>query len=256
MIERGRQGRVYLVGAGPGDPELLTLKAARCIASADAILLDALVDRRVLSHAKPGARIVDVGKRGGCRSTSQEFIDRLMVRLARRGAVVARVKGGDPFVFGRGGEEAMALARAGVAFEVIPGLTSGIAAPASAGIPVTHRGVANAVTLVSGHSLGNADWQALARLKGTLVIYMAVAHLGRVVDALLAAGRDGATPAAAIERGSWQSQRIVRATLAGLPAEASRASLSSPAILVVGECVGLADQIAPGAVASQLAWVA
>jgi uroporphyrin-III C-methyltransferase len=243
-MTKGR-GRVYLVGAGPGDPELLTLKAARCIASADAILVDALVDRRVLRHAKPGARIVEVGKRGGCRSTPQEFIDRLMVRLARRGAVVARVKGGDPFVFGRGGEEALTLAKGGVDFEVVPGVTSGIAAPASAGIPVTHRGVANAVTFVSGHSATDVDWQALARVKGTLVIYMAVAQLQRIIDALLAAGMARQTPAAAIERGTWGSQRVVQATVATLAMEASRAALSSPAIVVVGECVALAPAIAP-----------
>jgi uroporphyrin-III C-methyltransferase len=247
------RGCVYLVGAGPGDPELLTLKAARCIARADAILVDALVDRRVLSHAKADARIVEVGKRGGCRSTSQDFIERLMIRLARRGAVVARVKGGDPFVFGRGGEEAIALARAGIDFEVVPGLTSGISVPASAGIPVTHRGVANAVTLVSGHAPSDVDWQALAKVKGTLVIYMAVAHLERAVDALLAAGIAPDTPAAAIERGTWASQRTLRATVATLPMEASRAALESPAILVVGECVALAAEIAPGASSSRRA---
>lgn len=241
-----RRGRVYLVGAGPGDPELLTLKAARCIASADAILVDALVDRRVLSHARSDARIVEVGKRGGCRSTPQEFIERLMVRLASRGAVVARVKGGDPFVFGRGGEEAIALARAGVACEVVPGVTSGIAAPASAGIPVTHRGIAHAVTFVSGHATAEVDWQALAQVKGTLVIYMGVAGLGRIVEALLGAGVRGDTPAAGIERGTLESRRVVHATLCTLPAEALRVALSSPAILVVGDCVTLAADIAPG----------
>lgn len=239
------EGRAYLVGAGPGDPELLTLKAARCIAAADVLLVDALVDRRVLSHAKPTARIVEVGKRGGCRSTPQEFIERLMVRLARRGAVVARVKGGDPFVFGRGGEEALALARAGIAFEVVPGVTSGIAAPASAGIPVTHRGVSNAVTLVSGHTLDEMDWEALVRVKGTLVIYMAAARLGQTTDALIAAGLPASTPAAAVERGTWESQRVVHATLALLAAEAARAAIASPAILVIGECAALAARIAP-----------
>ena len=144
-------GRVCLIGAGPGDPELLTLKAVRALAAADVVLIDDLVDRRVLEHA-PQARVIAVGKRGGCKSTPQAFIEKLMVRLARRGAVVARVKGGDPFVFGRGGEEVLALAAAGIECSVIPGITAGVGVPASLGIPVTHRDLARGVTFVTAHS--------------------------------------------------------------------------------------------------------
>jgi uroporphyrin-III C-methyltransferase len=241
----GRNGRVYLVGAGPGDPELLTLKAARVIGAADVILLDALVDRRVLAHARPASRVIDVGKRGGCRSTPQPFIERLMVRLARAGCIVARVKGGDPFVFGRGGEEALALARAGVDFEVVCGVSSGIAAPASAGIPVTHRGLCAGVTFLSGHSTGdeNPDWDALVRSRTTLVIFMGVAGMHGIVERLLAAGMPADTPAAAIERATWADQRVFRIALARLPEHAARAGLRSPAILVVGACAALADML-------------
>ena len=239
-------GKVYLIGAGPGDPELLTLKAALRIAEAGVILIDDLVDRRVLAHARPGARIVEVGKRGGCRSTPQDFIERLMVRLARAGRVVARVKGGDPFVFGRGGEEALALARAGVAFEVVCGISAGLAAPACAGIPVTHRGAAVGVTFVTGHTADGCepDWAALARSRTTLVVFMGVAALPRIAAALLAAGLPAVTPAAAIERATWPDQRTLRAPLAELTAAATRAGLRSPAVLVIGEAVGMSAAIA------------
>jgi uroporphyrin-III C-methyltransferase len=242
MTERGR---AYLIGAGPGDPELLTLKAARRIGEADVILVDALVDPRVLEHRKPGARIVQVGKRGGCRSTPQQFIERLMVRLARAGAVVARVKGGDPFVFGRGGEEAIALARAGIAFEVIPGVSSGFAAPAAAGIPVTHRGVASAVTFVSAHGAnGDApEWAPLVRSGSTIVVFMGVAGLEAIARGLVASGMDPQTPAAAIERATWNDQRILRTSVSEIAGVAEREALRSPAILVVGRCVAIADEL-------------
>ncbi len=245
MTDKSR-GFVYLVGAGPGDPELLTFRAARCIAAADAILVDALVDPRVLEHAKPAARVIEVGKRGGCRSTPQQFIERLMVRLARSGAVVTRLKGGDPFVFGRGGEEALALKRAGIYYEVVPGVSSGLAAAASAGIPVTHRGVSSAVTFVSGHAAdGTApDWGALVKSGGTLVVFMGVKRLPSIVQGLLAAGPAPDTPAAAIERATWPNQRTLRATVARIAEEARRAELDSPAILVIGRAVALADATA------------
>jgi uroporphyrin-III C-methyltransferase len=245
MTER-RIGKVFLVGAGPGDPELLTLKAVRAIGVADVILVDALVDRRVLAHARGDARVIEVGKRGGCRSTPQQFIERLMVRFARAGAIVARVKGGDPFVFGRGGEEAVALARAGVRFEVVPGVSAGLAAPASAGIPVTHRGIARGVTFVSGHTSGGGDpdWRALARSNTTLVIFMGVAALESMVARLMEAGLDSSTPVAAIERATWADQRVLRGTLSQIVAIAKQVELKSPAIVVVGEVVALADVIA------------
>jgi uroporphyrin-III C-methyltransferase len=244
------RGRVYLVGAGPGDPELLTFRAARCIAAADAILVDALVDRGVLAHRKPGARVIEVGKRGGCRSTPQAFIERLMVRLARSGLAVARVKGGDPFVFGRGGEEALALARAGIDFEVVPGISAGLAAPAAAGIPVTHRGTSSGVTFVSGHGADGhpPPWEALVRSRTTLVVYMGVASLPGIVRGLLDAGLAPGTPAAAIERATLRDQRVLRASVAGLAETAARAALASPAILVIGECAAVGDLVfqAPG----------
>jgi uroporphyrin-III C-methyltransferase len=238
-------GKVFLIGAGPGDPELLTLKAVRCLAQADVILLDDLVDRGVLRFAAAAARVVAVGKRGGCKSTPQAFIERLMVRLARRGKMVARVKGGDPFVFGRGGEEALALARAGIACEVIPGITAGVGVPAALGIPVTHRDVARGVTFVTGHTRDGSgpDWAALARADTTLVIYMGMKYLPEITAALRAAGMADETPAAAIQHGTTLRQRHVIATLATLAVAARDAGLGSPALVVIGRVVGLARLI-------------
>jgi uroporphyrin-III C-methyltransferase len=230
-------GKVWLVGAGPGDPELLTLKAARALGEADVVLVDDLVDRAVLAHAHPGARVIEVGKRAGCRSTPQAFIERLLVRLARRGLTVVRLKGGDPFVFGRGGEEALALAAAGVACEVVSGVTAGIAAPAAAGIPVTHRGLARGVTFVTAHTRegGGPDWAALAATGATLVVYMGASRIAQICAALAAAGLAPDTPAAAVENGTLPGQKTVRATLATLPGLACAAALASPAVIVIGE---------------------
>lgn len=238
----GRAGLVYLIGAGPGDPELLTLKAARAIAAADVVLIDDLVGRGVLDHARSGARVVEVGKRGGCRSTPQDFIERLMIRCARAGRVVARVKGGDPFVFGRGGEEAGALLAAGVRVEVVPGVTAGIAVPALAGIPVTHRGLARGVTLVTAHARdgGAPDWAALAATGTTLVIYMGMSRIAGICAALAAAGLPAATPAAVLQSGSTADSRAVFATLDTLAPRAAQEGLGSPAIIVIGEVVAFA----------------
>ena len=235
-------GKVYLIGAGPGDPELLTLKAVRALAAADVVLIDDLVDRRVLEHA-PRARVVPVGKRGGCRSTPQAFIEKLMVRLARRGAIVARVKGGDPFVFGRGGEEVLALAAAGIEATVVPGITAGVGVPAALGIPVTHRAVARGVTFVTAHARdgGSPDWAALARTGTTLVIYMGMQRIGEITAALSRAGM-AATPAAVIERGTTDAERSVIGSIATIAAQAAKAGLGSPALIVVGEVVSLAHQ--------------
>jgi uroporphyrin-III C-methyltransferase len=237
------RGKVYLVGAGPGDPELLTLKAVRALARADVVMIDDLVDRRVLEYA-PAARVIEVGKRGGCKSTPQEFIERLMVRLAKRGNIVARVKGGDPFVFGRGGEEALTLARTGITCEVIPGITAGIGVPAALGIPVTHRGMARGVTFVTGHTREGStpDWAALAHCGTTLVIYMGMQRLGAITAALRAAGMSGAMPAAAIQHGTMDTQRHVIATLATLADATRRAALGSPALIVIGEVVAFARE--------------
>jgi uroporphyrin-III C-methyltransferase len=234
-------GRAILVGAGPGDPELLTLKAVRAIGAADWLLVDDLVDDRVLAHARRGARIVRVGKRGGCRSTPQAFIERLMIRLARRGHVVARVKGGDPFVFGRGGEELGALRAAGIPAEVVPGVTAGMAGPAALGIPITHRGVAQGAILVTGHGAGGdtPDWERLAACGLTLVIYMGLARLAAIVPRLRAGGLSGQTPAAVIGRATLDGERTVVTTLEELPAAA--AGVDGPAIAIVGEVVRLAE---------------
>jgi uroporphyrin-III C-methyltransferase len=234
-------GKVYLIGAGPGDPELLTLKAVRALGRANVVMIDDLVDRRVLAYA-PAARVIEVGKRGGCKSTPQAFIERLMVRLALRGNIVARVKGGDPFVFGRGGEEALTLAQAGIICEVIPGITAGIGVPAALGIPVTHRGLARGVTFVTGHTRdgAGADWAALARIDTTLVIYMGMQRVAGITAALQAAGMAGTMPAAAIQHGTTELQRHVIATVATLADAARGAQLGSPALIVIGEVVALA----------------
>jgi uroporphyrin-III C-methyltransferase len=238
----GRAGMVYLIGAGPGDPELLTLKAVRAIAAADVVLVDDLVGRGALDHARPGARIVEVGKRGGCRSTPQDFIERLMVRCARAGRIVARLKGGDPFVFGRGGEEIATLARAGVRVEIVPGVTAGIAVPALAGIPVTHRGLARGVTLVTAHTRdgGGPDWKTLAACGTTLVIYMGMSRIAAICEALMAGGLAGATPAAVLQSGSTDAARALFAPLESLAQRTGQEGFGSPAIIVIGEVVAFA----------------
>jgi uroporphyrin-III C-methyltransferase len=230
--------RVTLVGAGPGDPELLTLKAARALAAADVVLVDDLVNRGCLAHVRPGARVVEVGKRGGCKSTPQAFIERLLILYAKENRNVVRLKGGDPFVFGRGGEEAEALRAAGIDVEVIPGITAGTAAPAAIGIPVTHRDHARGVTFVTGHTKDGAepDWQALARAGTTLVIYMGLKNLGRILAALAAAGLDASTPACLIENGTLPGQKQRVATVGTLLGE----GFSSPALVVVGDVVRFA----------------
>jgi len=227
-------GKVYLMGAGPGDPELMTLKAARALGRADVVLVDALVNRGCLAHARSDARIVEVGKRTGS-GTSQAFIEKAMVQTAKNGLTVARLKGGDPFIFGRGGEELRALLDAGVEVEVIPGITAGTGVPAALGIPLTHRGVAHGVTFVTGHG-AELDWQALVRSKTTLVIYMGLANLGAIVRALESAGMDPATPACLIENGTLGNQRQVVTRLEAL----SGAGFRGPALIVIGAVVALA----------------
>jgi len=229
------RGKVFLIGAGPGDPELMTLKAARALHLADVVLIDELVSRGCLAHARSDARIVEVGKRAGCKSTPQAFIEKLMVLHAKQGKTVARLKGGDPFVFGRGGEELAYLEANGVEVEVIPGITSGIAAPAALGIPVTHRQVTRGVTFVTGHG-AEVDWEALARCGTTLVIYMGLRSLAYTVCRLLAGGLDAATPACIIENGTLRTQRSLVTTLGKLTAE----GFHGPAIVVVGDVVRFA----------------
>jgi uroporphyrin-III C-methyltransferase len=244
----GRAGKVYLVGAGPGDPELLTLAAARALREADVILVDDLVNRAVLAHARPETRVVPVGKRGGSRghlpSTPQAVIERLMLEEAQAGHTVVRLKGGDPFLFGRGGEEAAHLRAAGVEVSVIPGVTSGIAAPMAAGISVTHRDASPGVIFVTGHEKDGGDervdWDALAASHLTLVIYMGLSSAERIQAKLLHGGRAGTTPVAAIANATLPSQRVATGTLATLLETIHAGGIESPAILVIGDVVDAA----------------
>ena len=244
MNAKAKSGAVFLIGAGPGDPELLTLKAVKAIQICDVLLVDDLIDRAVLEHAKPTARIIHVGKRGGCKSTPQEFITRMMIRFARAGATVGRVKGGDPFVFGRGGEEMLALRNAGIKVTVVPGITAGCAAPGALHIPVTHRDFSRGVTFITGHTKTDAalNYSALAHGGTTLVIYMGIANLSDMTAGLIAAGMPRNTPACAIRNGTRKGQSAVVATLATLATDVANAKLTSPAIIVIGEVVSLAKR--------------
>ncbi len=229
---------VTLIGAGPGDPELLTLKAARALGAADVVLVDELVSRGCLAHVRSDARVIEVGKRGGCKSTPQAFIEKLLLLYAKEKKNVVRLKGGDPFVFGRGGEEAEALRAQGIEVEVIPGITAGTAVPAALGIPVTHRDYARGVTFVTGHTKEGMglDWQALVRSRTTLVIYMGLKGLERILSCLKAAGMDAATPACIIENGTLHSQKQRVATLGTLSGD----GFAGPALIVVGDVVRFA----------------
>jgi uroporphyrinogen III methyltransferase / synthase len=259
-------GRVYLVGAGPGDPGLLTTRALELIADAEVILYDRLIPPTALDGARADAELLFVGKEGGGASIPQEETEALMVSRAQAGKKVVRLKGGDPFVFGRGGEEALALRAAGIAYEVVPGVTAGVAALAYAGIPVTHRGISSAVALVTGHTregtgdsegardsegTGDSpedgetaiDWPALASFPGTLVFYMGVRRLEQIAAALIAAGRSATEPAAVVEAGTLPTQRTVTATLQTIAHEASSAGIRAPSITVVGPVAALAERL-------------
>jgi uroporphyrinogen III methyltransferase / synthase len=242
-------GVVYLVGAGPGDPGLMTRRSLELIASADVILHDRLIPPGALEGARPDAELRYVGKEPGAPAIEQEELNAQLVELGRAGRRVVRLKGGDPFVFGRGGEEAEALAAAGVAFEVVPGVTAGVAAPAYAGIPVTHRDAASAVAFVTGHEdpekEGSAlDWEALARFPGTLVFYMGVRNLSLISERLRAAGCDSQQPAAVVARGTMSGQRTVTGPLAQIAERVDEAGLGPPAITVIGPVAGLRDALA------------
>jgi uroporphyrinogen III methyltransferase/synthase len=241
-------GRVYLVGAGPGDPGLLTARALELISSADVILHDRLIPSAALDGARPDAELLFVGKEGSGASVPQEETEALMIERARAGRMVVRLKGGDPFVFGRGGEEALRLHACGIPFEVVPGVTAGLAASAYAGIPVTHRGIASAVALVTGHEDPDKeeqaiDWGALAAFPGTLVFYMGVRRLPQIAEALIAAGRSGQEPAAVVEAGTLPAQRSATGTLETLAEIARREDFRAPAITVVGPVAALAEQL-------------
>jgi uroporphyrin-III C-methyltransferase len=237
------KGWVWLVGAGPGDPGLITALGLKALSEADTILYDALVDQRLL--ALSNADKIYAGKRAGVKSCKQDEISDLLVKLAKEGQRVLRLKGGDPFVFGRGGEEAQALARAGVPFRIVPGITAGIGGLAYAGIPVTHRDTNHAVTFITGHGidgkLTKLDWAAVSRGAPTLVLYMARKFAGDIAQALLAAGRSPDEPAAIIANATRPDQHVTITTLAGLPAAAETAP--ALAVLVIGENVGLAREL-------------
>lgn len=230
--------KVWLVGAGPGDPELLTLKAVKALRQAEIVLIDDLVNPAVLEHSH-AARIIPVGKRGGCRSTPQAFIHRLMLRYARQGKCVVRLKGGDPCIFGRGSEEAEWLATRGIEVEIVNGITAGLAGATSCGIPLTLRGTARGVTLLTAHTQDDSalNWAALAQSGTTLVIYMGVAKLADIRTGLLAGGMPGEMPVAMIESASLPQQRECRSRLASMLDDAAAFALKSPAILVIGEVV-------------------
>jgi uroporphyrinogen III methyltransferase/synthase len=251
-------GVVHLVGAGPGDPGLLTLRAVELLGAADVVLYDRLIPDGALDHA-PGAELIYVGKQGGGPQMPQQEINRLLLEHARGGRRVVRLKGGDPFVFGRGGEEALLLREAGIDVEIVPGVTAGVAAPAYAGIPVTHRDLASGVAFITGHERGDADgerseagakpdtaidWAALARFPGTLVFYMGVRALPRIAERLVAEGRSAAEPVAVIERGTLPGQRTLVATLADVAERAAAAAIRAPAITLVGPVASLHEPLA------------
>lgn len=235
-------GTVYLIGAGPGDPKLITVRGLECLRSADVVVYDRLGTSELIQEARPGAELVDAGKTAGNHPMPQAEINRLLVERAEAGKVVARLKGGDPFVFGRGGEEAEVLAERGIRFEVVPGVSSAIAAPAYAGIPVTHRGVASSFTVVAGHGAGPVtDWTAP---DGTVVFLMGLGNLGPITRRLLEQGRPPETPVAVISSASCPDQKTVTGTLASIEALVAAADVTSPAVIVVGEVVKLRDKLA------------
>lgn len=245
-----RPGEVWLVGAGPGDPGLLTLRAAEAVKRADLVLHDALPGRAVLRLVRPGATILAVGKRKGFAPMPQAKINARLIAGARAGQRVVRLKGGDPFVFGRGGEEAQALAAAGIPWRVVPGVSAGVAAPAAAGIPLTHRGVSSAVTFVTGHDEAGdlpatIDWQALARAGGTIAAFMALTRLDEIALRLLAAGRPAATPVAVVAQASLPGQAVLRSTLGTCTLDARRAALPTPALVIIGDVAALSATLLP-----------
>ena len=245
-------GEVWLAGAGPGDPRLLTVLALHAVASADDIVYDALVDACVLKLARAGAELIAAGKRGGRPSPKQRDINEVLIERARLGRRVLRLKGGDPFVFGRGWDEASALTKAGLRFRIIPGITSGLAAAALAGIPATTRDTNHAVVLAAGHRAedgrSTADWEALAKLGQPIVLYMPMAQLDEVATALQKGGLAPDTPAAILQSATTDNERVVESTLATLVADARTHAVGSPAIVVIGAIAALRQQLLSGLV--------
>ena len=245
-------GRVSIVGAGPGDPELITVRGLARVRAADVLVYDRLVAPELIAEAPAGAERVFVGKARGFAALDQRGIEALLIGRAREGKHVVRLKGGDPYVFGRGGEEVAALVAAGIAVEIVPGVSSALAAPASAGIPVTHRELASSLTIVTGHedpakAEGAVDWEWVAASRGTVVVLMGLSQLPRIRDRLLAGGRAPQTPAAAIASGTTPEQRVVTAPLAELPEAVAAAQLAAPAMVVIGDVVRFRELLAPSA---------
>lgn len=242
------KGWVWLAGAGPGDPGLLSLHALNGLRQADTIVYDALVDTRILSFASPNAEVIYAGKRGGKPSPKQQDISLKLVELAQAGKRVLRLKGGDPFVFGRGGEEALALVDAGIPFRIIPGITAGVGGLAYAGIPSTHRGINQAVTFLTGHDQNGVapdqlDWDALAKGSPVIIMYMAMKHLELIAQKLINGGRNPSEPVAIICDATLETQRILEVTLGTCAAEAEASGMKPPAIVVLGEVVNLRSQL-------------
>lgn len=241
-------GHVWLVGAGPGDPGLLSVLALHALRHADTIVTDALVDPRIIALARPGAAVEDAGKRGGRPSPRQPDISARLIRLARDGRRVLRLKGGDPMVFGRGGEEALALAEAGIPFRIVPGISAGVGGLAYAGIPLTHRGINSAVTLVTGHEGGAApdtrDWGAIAQGAPVLVLYMGLNHLGAIAERLIDAGRGRDEPAAIVSKATTAAQRVLVTTLGAAATDAAAQRIEPPAVIVIGEVARLGETLA------------
>ena len=236
-------GIVYIVGGGPGDPGLITVKGLDCLRRADVVLYDRLIARELLSEVPAYAELIDVGKEPKRHRRSQDEINNLLIEKAREGKIVVRLKGGDPFVFGRGGEECQALAEADIRYEVVPGVSSAIAVPAYAGIPVTQRGVTTAFTVVAGHTGGsdsNIDWEAISRI-GTIVFLMGVEHLPEIIQQLIAHGREAVTPVALIREGTTLNQLVITGTLADIVEKSQ--DIRPPAVLIVGDVVHLHEQL-------------
>ncbi len=241
-------GKVYLVGAGPGDPGLLTIKAADLLQAADCVIYDYLVNPEILRYAAPHAEKIYVGKNGGERSWEQGDINQLLIQKANQHRLVVRLKGGDPFVFGRGGEEALALVEAGIEWEVVPGVTAGSSVAAYAGIPVTHRGVSSSVAFVTGHetpgkSQPNIRWEHLAKGADTLVFFMGVAQLRDIAEQLIQHGRSAATPVAVMRWGTYNEQEVFVGDLANIAQVIEREQVKAPALIVVGEVVRLREKL-------------
>ncbi len=243
-------GKVYLVGSGPGAIGLLTQRARRVIDKADVVLYDQLPGREILAALPVHAELINCGKYGGKHTLEQDEIETLMVDRAKHGKIVVRLKGGDPFLFGRGGEELETVRTAGIDVEMVPGISSALAVPASVGIPLTHRRYASQVTILTGHEdptkrAPALDWKLLAQIRGTIVILMGVTNLGKIADALMANGKSGNTPVAIIERGLGTDRRVTTGMLNSITSKAKKAGIKPPAVIVIGDVVSLYDPDAP-----------